>query len=130
MYDAKESELDILKHCGDDISQKGNSSLVEPFEQQIYKRWDELERKIKFVGSTLEMKLKEIEKSEDPPPEKRRIIEEQEEVGGTELHCVLPTSLNITHRHQVYEKFILKTILMSIAWDWLFIVSKIRQRSG
>ena len=85
LYDAKESELDILKHCGDEISQKGNSSLVEPFEQQIYKRWDELESKIKFVGSTLEMKLKEIEKSENPPPEKRRIIEEQE-VGNTELH--------------------------------------------
>ena len=84
-----------MKQCGDGISQKGNSSLVEPFEQQIYKRWDQLESKIKFVGSTLEVKLKEIENSENPPPEKRRIIEEQEEVGGAKLHCLLPTAVNI-----------------------------------
>ena len=76
---SKEPELDVLKASGDDIANKGSSSIIAPFEKQIFSRWDDLEKKITYIESTLKLKLTEIEKAEnEPPPEKRRMLEEEE----------------------------------------------------
>ena len=76
---SKEQELDALKTRGDEISCKGNSSIVSSFEKQIFSRWDDLEKKLKYIESTLQMKLKEIERAENgPPPQKRQILEDEE----------------------------------------------------
>ncbi|XP_065653209.1 utrophin-like isoform X2 [Hydra vulgaris] len=81
IVDAKESELDSFKMRGDDIATICNSKLVSACENEIFKRWNELEDKIKYIQSTLEMKLKEIdrvdriEKLEEAPPAKHRVIE-------------------------------------------------------
>ena len=53
-----ESKLDDLKSLGDDIATRGKASLVQPYEQQIYKRWDDLENKIKRLESDLDLKIK------------------------------------------------------------------------
>lgn len=75
---AKESDLDILKSLGDEIVKHGRSSVVEPYEKQIYKRWDELEKKLDSSDSMLKMKLKEIERQEKEQEDKRNKVEEEE----------------------------------------------------
>nr|XP_012563309.1 unnamed protein product [Hydra vulgaris] len=86
IVDAKESELDSFKMRGDDIATICNSKLVSACENEIFKRWNELEDKIKYIQSTLEMKLKEIdrvdrmEKLDEAPPAKHRVIEAKQVV--------------------------------------------------
>lgn len=87
---AKESDLDGLKTLGDDIVRHGRSSVVEPFEKQIYKRWDELEKKLETSDSMLQMKLKEIEKQEQQQADIRHQVA-QDEV-KTNKHVVKNTS--------------------------------------
>lgn len=67
-----------MKQLGAKISEKGKPSVVEPFESQVLKRWDEVHTKIFTIKQTMETRLHEIEEAESQPPEKLRIVEEQE----------------------------------------------------
>ena len=78
IVDAKESELDSFKARGDDITAIGNSKLVNLYENDLFKRWNELEDKIRYIQATLEIKLKEIERIDGAPPAKQRVIEQEE----------------------------------------------------
>ena len=64
MVNAKDSDLDKLKAIGDELVQKGRSSVVEPYERQIYSRWDELEKKLNSIDSMLKLKLNEFDEKE------------------------------------------------------------------
>ncbi|XP_057306952.1 utrophin-like isoform X3 [Hydractinia symbiolongicarpus] len=77
---SKESDLDSLKSRGDEIANKGNSSIVEPYEKKIYKRWDDMEKKCNDVEASLLSKLKEIQNAEQQPPVKQRRVLAEEEV--------------------------------------------------
>ena len=58
MVNAKDADLDTLKAIGDELVQKGRSSVVEPYERQIYQRWDDLEKKLTSIDVMLKLKLK------------------------------------------------------------------------
>lgn len=78
MFNSKDSDLDKLKAIGDELVQKGHSSVVEPYEKQIYQRWDELEKKLQSTENMLNMKLKEFEDKERE--EQQRQAEKQKQM--------------------------------------------------
>lgn len=91
---SKESDLDLLKNRGDEIANKGNSSIVEPYEKKIYKRWDDMEKKCNDVEASLLSKLKEIQNAEQQPPVKQRRVLAEEEVLGRIDSCYIVIQKN------------------------------------
>ncbi|XP_065057528.1 dystrophin-like isoform X3 [Rhopilema esculentum] len=80
--DDNESRLDSLKALGDDIATRGKPSLVQPFETQLYKRWEDLEKKVDFKISDTERKVHQIIEREEKEEEERlkaalKIVEEE-----------------------------------------------------
>ena len=69
--DDNESRLDSLKALGDDIATRGKPSLVQPFETQLYKRWEDLEKKFDFKISDTERKVQKIIEREEKEEEER-----------------------------------------------------------
>ena len=84
MVNSKDSDLDQLKSIGDDIVQKGRSSVVEPYEKQIFQRWDALEKKLTSIDEMLQMKLDEFDEKERHEEmlrvqaEKKRLVADEE----------------------------------------------------
>lgn len=82
--DDNESKLDSLKTLGDEIASKGKASLVQPYEKQLYKRWEDLEKKFEFKISDTERKLQQINEKEQKDEEERlqeamRVMEEEKQ---------------------------------------------------
>ena len=96
MVSAKDGDLDSLKAIGDDLVQKGRASVVEPYEKQIYKRWDELEKKLNKIENMLSMKLKEFEDKE-----KEAVTAEMKRTTLEEEVSQLPASLFLIISSQV-----------------------------
>jgi hypothetical protein len=92
MVSSKDSDLDKLKTIGDELVQKGRSSVVEPYEKQIYQRWDELEKKLQNTESMLNIKLTEFE--EKDRLEQHRQAEKQKQMIANEevRYCIFISS--------------------------------------
>ena len=93
--------MDSLKSLGDEIANKGKPSLVQPFEKQIFKRWEDLEKKFEFKISDTENKIQQIKEREEREEEERlqnalKLIEEQKlqekKVEVIEEEVILPES--------------------------------------
>ena len=84
MVNSKDSDLDQLKSIGDELVQKGRSSVVEPYEKQIFLRWDTLEKKLNSIDEMLQMKLNEFDEKERHEEmlrvqaEKKRLVANEE----------------------------------------------------
>ena len=91
MVNSKDSDLDQLKSIGDELVQKGRSSVVEPYEKQIFLRWDTLEKKLNSIDEMLQMKLNEFDEKERHEEmlrvqaEKKRLVANEE----VSLFCFL-----------------------------------------
>ena len=91
MVNSKDSDLDQLKSIGDELVQKGRSSVVEPYEKQIFQRWDTLEKKLNSIEEMLQMKLNEFDEKERHEEmlrvqaEKKRLVADEEVLDKFEL---------------------------------------------
>ena len=90
-----------MKSLGDDIANKGKPSLVQPFEKQVFKRWEDLEKKFEVKISDAERKIQLIKEQEEREEEERlqsalKLIEEQKQqekkVEVIEEEVILPES--------------------------------------
>lgn len=92
MVNSKDTDLDQLKSIGDELVQKGRSSVVEPYEKQIFQRWDELEKKLNSIGQTLTGKLQELESKERQEEMSRVQAEKKRLVANEEVfmaYCII-----------------------------------------
>lgn len=107
--DENETRLDALKALGDDIANKGKPSLVQPYEKQLYERWEELEKRLEFKTSDTERKIQLITEREQREEEDRlqsslKHIEDeqkmQKKVEIVEEEVILPESTRSTESAQ------------------------------
>ena len=80
-----------MKALGDDIANKGKPSLVQPYEKQLYKRWEDLEKKFELKITDSERRIQLIKEREQNEEEERlktalqQIEEDQEEQKKVEV---------------------------------------------
>ena len=93
-----------MKSFGDDIAARGRPSLVQPFEKQLFQRFEDLEKKVEDKITDIEEKIESLVEQEQKEEEERLLaavkqLEEdklkQTRIETVEEEIILPDTVRV-----------------------------------